>query len=543
MREKLSITPLAAVFTVVSALVGTVGCTQASDVGTQCADTACFSQHFSDCDAATYTTESVAGGQASYQILGSSNAGCRVQMHYTSNPNPTWVDKPLTFVINPGKPFEPQMKKALQTCLIDDKPGSYECSGPLHGIAGSGAGGPGAASGASDNSSTSQAATGSPCGKTVDVAGEPLFALPRDGKWGYVNRAGDWVIEPQWRQAEPFSEGRAMVDDGSAGASAWGIIDRHGDYVLKPGIRSHSFSTIDGMDVGDSPIKPFSQGCAAAVGPSSDDDPYFVTRDGKFWLRDALPAALADWDVREYGSFSEGLAWFRLFPEEFGKPLRYGWIDTEGALAIEPEYEGAGDFVGGLAPADSRSDSWGYINPKGELVWPHKWTLSDAQSFSSGLARISMKRDQSAYFDGKDVVIDEVQFESPRTLTTTFDGDKTFDKASLKDGGAFADGLAQVRLALSPYPVIFIDTQGKAVFAPGLDFGMEVCDPRHNPGFVHGLARLRVANKGAECDDERSRVGESRYFTYKQSHYIYIDTQGQVVLEEVFKPADQAAQL
>lgn len=541
MRQQLDITSLAAVFTAMIALAGIGGCSPTSAAAKQCDDQACFTRHFSDCEAATYTTEKQAAAQAEYRIMGSSDAGCRVQFQYTTNPNPAWVDKPLTMTLDPGQPYEPQMKKALESCLMEDKPGPHDCSGPLRGIASPAGAGFGAPAGAGDKPRESQAATGRPCGKTVEVDGEPLYPLPRDGKWGYVNRAGDWVIEPRWRQAEQFSEGRAVVDGGSADGSAWGIIDRDGNYVLEPSLRSQAYSTIDGARLGSLPVRPFSQSCAAVAGATGSDDPYFVTRDGKFWLHDGLPDSLADWNIQQFGSFSEGLAWFQLNPEEFGAPQQFGWIDPDGAVAIAPEYEGAGNFVDGLSPAGLNKDHWGYINPEGELVWPSKWTLKSADSFSGGLARITMKQyGPGAYFDGNDTVIREVHFDPPRTFNTRAKGEKTIDRIEMEDGGAFADGLAPVTLPFSPNPLVYMDTRGKAVFAPGLNHDMTICSQRRLPQFRHGLARLRVANEGDDCGTF-TRIDNSSYFTYTQSHYIYIDTKGQIVLEEPFRDNDSDA--
>src|SRR5699024_4207169 len=85
-----------------------------------------------------------------------------------------------------------------------------------------------------------------PCGTTVAVSGEPLYPLPRNGRWGYVDGDGDWVIEPQWRQAGFFSEGRAVVDAGSASGSVWGVIDRDGDYVVAAELASAGGAILGG---------------------------------------------------------------------------------------------------------------------------------------------------------------------------------------------------------------------------------------------------------------------------------------------------------
>lgn len=68
MRKQLSILPFATVLTTATALAGIAGCSQASDAGSQCTDKACFFQRFSDCEAASYTTQKHAGSKARYRI-------------------------------------------------------------------------------------------------------------------------------------------------------------------------------------------------------------------------------------------------------------------------------------------------------------------------------------------------------------------------------------------------------------------------------------------------------------------------------------------
>lgn len=58
----------------------------------------------------------------------------------------------------------------------------------------------------------------------------------RDNRIGYVDRAGRWVLPPQFIQAGEFLEGYAPArqerDD------TWGLIDAKGDWVLKPAYRA-----------------------------------------------------------------------------------------------------------------------------------------------------------------------------------------------------------------------------------------------------------------------------------------------------------------
>jgi hypothetical protein len=78
-------------------------------------------------------------------------------------------------------------------------------------------------------------------GKLVLEFDENVFGLPfSEGlaplandkyKWGYINRDGEWVIEPQWDEAMNFKNGMAMVND----LAKWGYIDTTGQLVIKYG--------------------------------------------------------------------------------------------------------------------------------------------------------------------------------------------------------------------------------------------------------------------------------------------------------------------
>lgn len=506
----------------------------------------CFTDRFAHCEPARFTSGRHFDSQVRYRIAGRSDGECTVQMRYLANPNPAWVNKPLNMVLDPGKPFAPQLKDAVGQCLSNAAPMDYQCSGPLRGArtwgAARAADGPvnevAEVAGYKAGGTQSKAPAGPSCGKSVEASSEPLYPLPRNGRWGYVNRAGDWVIQPQWSQAESFSEGRAVVSKGYSHGTSWGVIDRSGDYVVELSIPS---DYANGPRVPRAPIKPFSQGCAAVrpgISPSNNHPhPYFITRDGKAWLRDALPEALANRKVKEFGSFSQGLAWFRIIDMESDK--EYGYIDTQGQVAIDVSYAHAGDFADGLAPVDSKNNHWGYIDPDGELAWPGKWSLNYAHVFSGGLAAITTRDDKKAYFDGDKVVIDTLHFDPPRTLTVR-SGDKTYADTPIEAAGAFANGLAPVTLADWPHPLVYMDSHGKAVLVPGADLGMTVCNGRQRPPFHHSLARLRVANKNGKCDQPKKIAG-GRFETHPQSHLIYINTHGQIVLEEPSGNGDKDA--
>ena len=62
--------------------------------------------------------------------------------------------------------------------------------------------------------------------------------------WGYIDKSGTWVIDPQFESAGLFGSGLAPVQTATSDLSGkWGYIDRSGKYVIEPRYwRGDSFS-------------------------------------------------------------------------------------------------------------------------------------------------------------------------------------------------------------------------------------------------------------------------------------------------------------
>jgi hypothetical protein len=230
-------------------------------------------------------------------------------------------------------------------------------------------------------------------------AQQDQFLMPakKYGKWGFVNKSGDWIINNQYEEAYYFSEGLAAVKY----FGVWGFIDRHGSWVIQPAYRN---------------AKPFREGLACVMKDNywgyitkngdwhfepklkvvssfsdgkaiikNDEGFIFINRDGDRILQHSFERALpfseglafviyngykgyiernGNWlikhDYDEAYSFSEGLALIKT-------EKQYGFIDQSGDLSIQPMFNDANYFMEGLA-AVKKNDSWGYINQKGQFV-------------------------------------------------------------------------------------------------------------------------------------------------------------------------------
>jgi len=364
-----------------------------------------------------------------------------------------------------------------------------------------------------------------PCGAVVEDEGSPLYPWPHDGKWGYVTRDGEWAIEPRWIQAEPFSEGRAAVDGGMERGGLWGIIDRNGDYVLEPFLKSDRCSR-EGQRLCDSPVKPFSEGCASAQHFDEYSRYLFVARDGSFWLFNSLPEGVTDQGFGGFGDFSEGKAWFRGL-DSGPEKNEYGWIDTAGEVVIPRQYSGAGNFVDGFAPAAQGGEYWALMDETGQARLPTKWKYSKARALSEGMAAVKIDVFRWMYFSQEGIAIKEITLKAPGQIGRG----PAAEAGIIGDAGTFHDGLAPVKSKWSSREeFLFIRPDGSEAFSPSRDLHFKVCSPDPLPEFQDGLVRLLVANDGEQCGELGSYY-EGRAH-YEQAHYVYLDTTGKIVLEQ-----------
>ncbi|WP_026988340.1 WG repeat-containing protein [Fodinicurvata fenggangensis] len=459
------------------------------------------------CEAGEFTTSESAGAVVRYEVVGQEEQLCRLRFTYLHNPNPQLAEKPLTFLVDPSaSDLESEVKNQLRACLEGGGP-EGSCQGELYQVLG------GSSAEAAQQASTEGPL---PCGQPVEAEGAPLYPMPKGGKWGYVDRDGNWVIEPQWEQVDDFSEGRAAVGTWQR----WGIIDRSGSLVLDIEYENPSYTTHDDRRISSAPFELFSEGCAAAEIFTSEAEYLFVDRDGGLH-RPSLPNGE---ELAGLGNFSEGLAWFS-WSEDL--EWHYGWLDSQGEVAIPAEFADAGDFVNGMAPAESQRGGAGFIDPTGQLVLPRKWTLESARAFSEGLAPVSVEAFTTLYMNQEDFAIEQVH------------DPETGKKVEIEMGGAFQSGRAPVKVKLvedKRSVLAYIDNQGQVAFVPERLPDLAPCHNARLPEFHGGLLRLLVADDGKSCGEGAFGLGLP---SYPDAHYVYLDPEGQVVLRQEKTAGDQ----
>lgn len=204
-----------------------------------------------------------------------------------------------------------------------------------------------------------------PSWSNVRPYSEGLAAVEQDGKWGFINEAGKIVIPCVYREVGDFHNGRAAVRE----ASTFSYIDPDGDIAVKA---AYTSAGIFGSDMA------------------------FVEQDGKQYTIDKVGQKITSWGNERGTYYSEGFAVIksgntcsyydttrkrRFTGFEDARPFSggmaavkkdglWGYINTDGVMAILPRFVEAGEFSQDRAPVRDTSGKWGYVDKGGVIQVP-----------------------------------------------------------------------------------------------------------------------------------------------------------------------------
>ena len=151
-------------------------------------------------------------------------------------------------------------------------------------------------------------------------------------KWGYIDRAGKFTIEPSYSSADYFCDGLALVKKDGADC----YVDEQGKEFAVP--------------VADAYYEDFRNGFAVV---EQDDSCGLINR--RFEI--ALPL--------HYKTVGHVTANRLLYYRENTKDAKYGFCRPDGTVVIEPQFDRAKNFVGGRAVV-VKDGKFAIINAKGE---------------------------------------------------------------------------------------------------------------------------------------------------------------------------------
>jgi hypothetical protein len=312
-----------------------------------------------------------------------------------------------------------------------------------------------------------------------------LFAIVQDGKFGFINRTGELVIEPKFR-ADKFKRQMFSPVIGMA---------EFEELVGSPNWYGEPFSRSEFPIIPEYIFPRFSEGLAPVM---VDDKTGFIDKTGKLVIEAKFESAL---------SFSEGLATVVVG----GKA---GFINKSGQMVIEPQFPQAFSFNEGLARVLVDLE-WCYINKAGNIVITQPITSpAPPPKFSEGLSPVKIG-DKIGFMDTKGKTVIEPQFESACFFSEGLAAVEVDNKWGYIDKSGrmviqpkfdeaceFSDGFAVAYLS-DEYSM---DDQGGYINKKG----KMVIKPQFNGAgyFRDGLARVRVGDKWGYIDKTGKYIWE-----------------------------------
>jgi hypothetical protein len=205
-----------------------------------------------------------------------------------------------------------------------------------------------------------------------------------DGKWGFINKEGTITINYQFDEANDFKKGKCIVTSSNKD----GVIDKDGKYIINP---QFSDMQIDG-------------------------DIFLVNQDGKWGWCDKDGKLIINPQFGEAYPFNGN----KITSVQSGKS--YGYIDRDGKIVINPQFDVALPFNGKLALVVSASKI-GFIDKEGKYVINPQFddvSRDLVQYFLTGGSEYSSVN--TDYFN-VGAITSVLNFDSPEgfTFNSTFD--------------------------------------------------------------------------------------------------------------------------
>jgi len=223
-------------------------------------------------------------------------------------------------------------------------------------------------------------------------------------EWGYANLKGELIIPAKYRKCTEFSEdGYAIISD----TKPVSFINIKGE-TLKTEISDFRLSEVFGFGIkgfenGFVPVKigekwGYLNTSGKLLIPAKYDkvtpfnsDRGVAQSGGKYVIINnqgaEIPVEASN--VTDLKPFAEALAPFKATNEKFG------FIDVNGKVAIQAQFDGVGYFSGGLAWA-KKDKMIGFINPQGEWVIKPQFAAVKNFDAETGMARVKVA-DKWAY--------------------------------------------------------------------------------------------------------------------------------------------------
>jgi hypothetical protein len=228
-----------------------------------------------------------------------------------------------------------------------------------------------------------------------------LIPVKQGDYWGYVDKNGKFVVNPQFKNAYTFSEDRALVQNTEG---KYGFIDLQGKLVISPVYKDALCFTeglaavvkedqkIEYIDKTGNTVLTLDNNMETAQ--SFHDGLALVEINGKKSCIDRSGKIAFACPFDYVYDFNEGFAMMRMKIKDESK---YGFLDKTGKIAINPTYDDASPFFEGIACV-KLNGKYGFIDNTGKLIVTPQF--EDVAYCSQGL--IEVKQGELWGFVGKD---------------------------------------------------------------------------------------------------------------------------------------------
>lgn len=383
-----------------------------------------------------------------------------------------------------------------------------------------------------------------------------LTSMDKEGltsKYGYIDKTGNFVVEPVYDDLNLFVEGLA----GAKINNRWGAVDRKGNIVIKPRfLESSAFS--NGLSrvkmrfkCGDSyyekycyidkegnfPIKAifdytslfFDDEVIPATFYTKYDSTYTPNYKEISFINNGGDTVTEQWNVSTFS---------KEFTEDKSSFAKVGYIDMSGNVVIKPQFEDAYSFSEGLAAVKIKV-IWGFIDITGNIVIEPQFFK--VRSFKKGLAQFELGREW-CLINKRGEVLDIIGGWSPFKIKILDYGGYSTTAFMFEEIKSFQEGLAAVRIEGKWG---YIDTTGYIVIKP------QFKDDTYSHilyDFSEGFAPVKIKDKWGFINTTGRVVIEPQFEDYDYDGFVeglaavkvkkkwgFIDKSGNIVIEPVFE--------
>lgn len=259
-----------------------------------------------------------------------------------------------------------------------------------------------------------------------------LYAMPYQGKWGWVNEKKEFIIKPQYEYAVASNfkdrDWAAVAEGDGYGGYRYGIINKNNEYIIPA-----EYNTIRPLEEGKNIFV-----VSKYMGESYVKDTAAVEQGGSGMDYDEAINLYEYSLIDNKGNQISKQTYKRISPfDDDGMTIvqdrqgYFGYINSDGEEVVNCGYADLGGCIhslnlksefskNGLVFAGLRNGEYGYINRNGDVVIDFGFT--SAKNFSeNGLAAVAVENKQGeekyGYINEKGEVVIDFQFDYADTFS------------------------------------------------------------------------------------------------------------------------------